>query len=573
MTDTDATSDKTAIQDGSNESLSKLSTEERMDIILGDLSTPEALQIARRVANLPCEASAFDAQAHTLPRARQPNVFYPLLWRTDFDEEESEAEAYNRIWQAFQSAKESLYVGRYKGTWQHFDRIDSKGKITDDHLPMWMKPSAMNATLQESDEERDEPPKPELAPLPLKEFTGTWVNEMDIVDKLQHRVKADASVRIPSSTEPLPDPRRMDAAEWRDAIRRWLNFEVLGMNIASLKLYSEDIDIITQEKIWRTVDLLVGSAAWEQAQVVFNGATSSAIRYTTRDSDSGEVIFENTGIPAQLIDFSHPPVSQREDDPEKSMAPLFEAASTVQPEVKVLKRPAQVKYRERILELVLDRELPYKIVDQTNLEADETVLLANKLSTEEKEEVTSNAETVAYYQFQAAWAGTKHQVGPDVEKARVALGMEPVTDQYRHLALGTDRRFFPWQVSAVAWMFSTATGHIPGVQLRSGLGIRGGIVADSTGLGKTITILTYLALFPHLMQVFESDIASDNRERHKGVDVQFEASEEEGDGDGTDDENQDLPLGQDQNDDNVGHQNEDENVLANEDETSATGRK
>lgn len=100
-----------------------------------------------------------------------------------------------------------------------------------------------------------------------------------------------------------------------------------------------------------------------------------------------------------------------------------------------------------MLELVLDHELLYKIVDQTNLEADETVLLANKQSTEDNEEVISNAETIAYYQFQAAWAGSKNQVGPDVEEAKTQLGMELATHtrseayQYRHRALKTDRQF------------------------------------------------------------------------------------------------------------------------------------
>lgn len=63
--------------EGVSQDLTSLSSEQRRDIILGDVSTPDRLQIARTVANLPCEPSVFDKQVLNLPRARQPNQCYP----------------------------------------------------------------------------------------------------------------------------------------------------------------------------------------------------------------------------------------------------------------------------------------------------------------------------------------------------------------------------------------------------------------------------------------------------------------------------------------------------------------
>ena len=65
------------------------------------------------------------------------------------------------------------------------------------------------------------------------------------------------------------------------------------------------------------------------------------------------------------------------------------------------------------------------------------------------------------------------------------------------------------------WMLLNALGRVPDSDGPSRLAIKGGIIADSMGLRKTVTKLLYLAHFLGLHTVRTSDVKLDNRNRHK----------------------------------------------------------
>lgn len=427
-----------------------------------------------------------------LPSVGTENLVRPVLERPT---DQSPLEKYNRAYELLRNFTTVL------NKWTSWATDPFKHcAVSADLIPPFMR------------NQRDHEPTPEfnLAMQPTaKSFSITWRLKLDVRDNLEERLGPGG--KMPPGTMSAPDPRQISRLEWMDKVKRLFEFE-------SLKLQFQTLDFVYVHKNDDNFLNLIEGSDWSQLQAICNktsDVSGEMFRFTTRDVQEGEVLFQYDGVPTQLADFVEMrdkiPVIRTLEDPKPNGPhsppagtpnPSLTAQKTANAFIKAYLAPAitsentrdptagpgmpkpQRYYGSRLTEvrkehdgynILNNKELrqwqskvivecagntPIKeVAEDINLEVE--AMLAGVKGEQDDEEMDNKA-LLRQMQLNAALSGSGPQLGPDVAISALVLGSSEIDDGLvRGKMLKTKVALYPWQVSGVVYMLMASFGHIP----------------------------------------------------------------------------------------------------------------